>query len=141
MVLFSYWFHSGTFFPTEFPKCIFLFHYSENIHDLGSRYYVSTTQRAIRFKKVQAKKLMKSNISIFLREIAFLAVSNFFPVQKLIFGHFWNCNFSSNWFIWLHDFFLAWTFFNFLAHCVFTSVEFENCPVKTGLWRWKMIEY
>ena len=25
------------------------------------------------------------------REIAFLAVLNLFPVQKLIFGHFWNC--------------------------------------------------
>ena len=27
----------------------------------------------------------------FFREIAFLAVLNFFPVQKWIFGHFWNC--------------------------------------------------
>ena len=36
------------------------------------------------------KKLVKSNISkYFLREIAFLAVLNFVPVQKkLIFGHF-----------------------------------------------------
>ena len=40
-------------------------------------------------KKVQAKKLVKSNKSkFFFREIAFLAVLNFFPVQKLIFGHF-----------------------------------------------------
>ena len=39
-------------------------------------------QQARKFKKVQAKKLVKSN------EIAFLAVLNFFPVQKLIFGHF-----------------------------------------------------
>ena len=40
-------------------------------------------------KTVQAKKLMKSNKSkkIF-REIAFLAVLNFSPVQKLIFCHF-----------------------------------------------------
>ena len=43
------------------------------------------TQRARKFKKVQAKKLVKSNESIFFREIAFLAVLNFFPVQKLIF--------------------------------------------------------
>ena len=35
-------------------------------------------------KKVQAKKLVKSNKSIFFGEIAFLAVSNFFTVQKLI---------------------------------------------------------
>ena len=34
------------------------------------------------------KKVVKSNISIFFREIAFLKVLNFFPVQKLIFGHF-----------------------------------------------------
>ena len=40
-------------------------------------------------KKVQAKNLVKSNKSNFIfREIAFLAVLNFFPVQKLIFGHF-----------------------------------------------------
>ena len=38
--------------------------------------------------KSQGKKTVKSNI--FLREIAFLAVLNFFPVQKMIFGHFWN---------------------------------------------------
>ena len=34
------------------------------------------------------KKLVKSNKSNFFREIAFLTVLNFFPVQKLIFGHF-----------------------------------------------------
>ena len=39
-------------------------------------------------KKVRAKKLVKSNKSkIIFVEIAFLAVLNFFPVQKLIFGH------------------------------------------------------
>ena len=31
------------------------------------------------------------NQKIFFREIAFLAVLNFFPVQKLIFGQFRNC--------------------------------------------------
>ena len=30
-------------------------------------------------------------IKKYFREIAFLAVLNFFPVEKLIFGHFWNC--------------------------------------------------
>ena len=40
-------------------------------------------------KKVQAKKLVKSNkTKKILREIAFLAVLNYFPVKKLIFGHF-----------------------------------------------------
>ena len=52
----------------------------------------TASTRARKFKKVQAKKLVKSNKSkFFFREIAFLAVLNFFPVQKLIFGHFWNC--------------------------------------------------
>ena len=50
------------------------------------------THRARKYKKVQAKKLVKSNKSkIFFHEIAFLAVLNFFPVQKSIFGNFWNC--------------------------------------------------
>ena len=43
-------------------------------------------------KKAQAKKnLVKNQINhwvFFLRKIAFLAVLNFTPVQKLIFGHF-----------------------------------------------------
>ena len=29
---------------------------------------------------------------IFVREIAFLAVLNFFPIQNMIFGHIWNGN-------------------------------------------------
>ena len=35
------------------------------------------------------------------------SVLNFFSVQKLIFGHFWNHKnfFSWNWFIWFHEFF------------------------------------
>ena len=45
--------------------------------------------RARKFQKVRAKKLVKSNKSKnFFREIAFLAVLNFFLVQKLIFGQF-----------------------------------------------------
>ena len=46
------------------------------------------TQQAKKFEKAQAKKLVKSNKSIFLHEIAFLAVLKIFPHQKLIFGHF-----------------------------------------------------
>ena len=41
-------------------------------------------------KKVQGKKNSWNQINQF-REIAFLAVLNFFPVEKLIFGHFWYC--------------------------------------------------
>ena len=49
---------------------------------------------------------------------------NFLPVQKLIFGHVWNCK-ECNLVIKfiresdLFDFtsFLDWTFLNFLAHC------------------------
>ena len=59
--------------------------------------------------------------NFFFREIAFLAVLNFFPVQKLIFGHFWNCKkwnlvkkiFSWNWFIWFHEFFWPGLFYIF----------------------------
>ena len=54
---------------------------------------------------------------MFLHEIVFLAVLNFFLVQKLIFEHFWNCNkwnlpkkISWNWFIWFHEFFWPWLF-------------------------------
>ena len=43
-------------------------------------------QRARKFEKVQAKKLVKSKF--FFREIAFLAVLYFSLVQTLIFGHF-----------------------------------------------------
>ena len=47
--------------------------------------------KARKFKKVRAKKFVKSNKSKnFFPEIAFLAVLNFFPILKLIFGHFWN---------------------------------------------------
>ena len=56
-------------------------------------------------KKINQKKN-------FFHEIAFLAVLNFFPIQKMIFGHFWNCKKwnlvkknSWNWFIWFHKFF------------------------------------
>ena len=49
-------------------------------------YYTAAGQK---IKKVQAKKLVKSNKSkCFFREIAFLAFLNLFPVQKLIFDHF-----------------------------------------------------
>ena len=40
-------------------------------------------------QKIQAKILVKSNKSKKkICEIAFLAVLNFFPVEKMIFGHF-----------------------------------------------------
>ena len=49
----------------------------------------TNSQWARKFKKVQAKKLVKPNKSnLFFREIAFQAILNFFPVQKMIFGHF-----------------------------------------------------
>ena len=58
------------FFCSHFASCVF-------------------SQRARKFKKVQAKKLVKSNKSkYFFREIAFLAVLNFFPIQKLILAIF-----------------------------------------------------
>ena len=86
-------------------------------------------QRARKFKKVQAKKLVKSNKSNFFRDIAFLAVLNFFPSSKIDFWPFlkwqknriWSKNFSWNWFIsWV---FLAWTFSNFVAHKIYVLLQ------------------
>ena len=76
-------------------------------------------------KKVQAKKFVKSNGSkIFFREIAFSADLNFFPVPKLIFGHFWSYKkwiFVKNFFreidsIDFTSFFWPGLFLNFLAY-------------------------
>ena len=49
-------------------------------------------------------------LSNFFREIAYLTVLKFFPVQKLNFGHFWNCKKwnlvkKKNSWNWFHDFF------------------------------------
>ena len=90
---------------------------------LSNMYYHSGPEN---FKKSKQKKFVKSNkAKHFFREIAFLVVLNFFPVQKLIFSHFeiakngiWpNKKFRE---IDLFDFtsFLVWTFLNFLSHCV-----------------------
>ena len=52
-------------------------------------YFSNMSQLARKFKIVLAKKFVKSNKSKkFFLEIAFLADLNFFPVPKLIFGHF-----------------------------------------------------
>ena len=63
-------------------------------------------------KSRQKNSWKQINQIFFSREIALLAVLNFFPVQKLSFGHFWNCKKWNlvkkkfwNWFIWFHDFF------------------------------------
>jgi len=70
-------------------------------------------------KSPDRKKLVKSNKSknIF-REIAFLAVLNFFPAQSLIFGHFLKLQkiesgqkiFREITIFYFTSFFLAWTF-------------------------------
>ena len=56
----------------------------------GSRRAYPKPQWARKFKKVQDKKTREIKLikKKFFREIAFLAVLNFFLVQKLIFGHF-----------------------------------------------------
>ena len=46
--------------------------------------------------KMQFHEILLLNLhgkywKIIFREIEFLVVLNFFPVQKLILGHFWNC--------------------------------------------------
>ena len=70
------------------------------------------------WKKSRQKNLRNQINQFFSHETAFLAVLNFFPVQKLIFGHFWNgkkIEFvqTKSREIDLVDFtsFLAWTFF------------------------------
>ena len=52
------------------------------------RFHLMYPQQARKFKKVQAKKLVKSNKLIFFREIAFLAVLNFFPGSNIDFWPF-----------------------------------------------------
>ena len=85
-----------------------------NYSSCDQRHEILIHSRPENLKKSRSKKLVKSNKSkYFFCEIAFLAVLNFFPVQKLIFGHFWNCKkwnlgkqiFSWNWFIWFYEFF------------------------------------
>jgi len=49
--------------------------------------YFLTIHSILKIKIVQAKNSW-NQINDFFREITFLAVLNFFPVQKLIFGHF-----------------------------------------------------
>ena len=109
----------------------------------------------------------QTNQKKFFREIAFLAVLNFFPVQKLIFGQFWNCkkmefhekNFF--WLIWFHEFFCL-NFFKFsgllCSEGLFCGEELkrnrgmykttreklpkiEHCAI-LGRWRcwWQMVE-
>ena len=50
--------------------------------------FIILAQRARKFKKSRQKTREIKQIKTFFREIAFLAVLNFFPVHKLIFGHF-----------------------------------------------------
>ena len=91
---------------------------------------MGSTQRARKFKKVQAKKLVKSNKSNFFREIAFLAVLNFKNLFLAIFEIAKNGIWSKKFFVKLilFDFtsFFGWTFFNFLAYCdIFDAQKIE----------------
>ena len=77
-------------------------------------------------KKVQAKKLVKSNKSIFFfREIAFVADLNFFPSSKIDFWTFLKLQKNGIWskilfvkliYLISRDFWPG-LFLNFLAHC------------------------
>ena len=83
-------------------------------------------------KKVQAKKLLKSNKSIFFSWNCIFGSFKLFPSSKIDFWPFlklqkWNSakkNNSWNWFIWFHKFFWPGLFLNFLAHC---AAVFLNC--------------
>ena len=51
-------------------------------------------------------------------EIVFLAVLNFFPVQKLISGHFWNCKKKG---IWSKEFFVKLIYLSSRVFLAWTS--------------------
>ena len=89
----------------------------------GTRCHDSQWARKLK-KSMQKAHEIKENKNLF-SEIAFLAVLNFCPLQKLIFGHFWNCkkwnlvktnNFVKLIYLFSQGFF-GMDFFNFLAHC------------------------
>ena len=69
------WWHTIGIFAQD------LHYYNDDISGNWTNYFLAQWGR--KFKKVQAKKLMKSNKSFFC-EIAFLTVLNLFPVQKSI---------------------------------------------------------
>ena len=133
------WFHE--FFCLDFFKfCGPLWVYQQQQQQQQQQLQLIAQQQQLagmyywKFKKVQAKKLVKSNkLKKFFREIVFLAVLNFSLLQKLIFGHFWNCKKlnlvkknSWNWFIWFHEVFFALDFLNFLVHCdTFNVLTFD----------------
>ena len=77
--------------------------------------------------KSPGKKLVKTNKSFFSSEIAFLAVLNFFLVQKLIFGHFRNC---TKW-IFVKFFFREIDLFDFTSFFAWTFLIF--CPTEKCL--------
>ena len=94
-------------------------------------------------EKSRPKKLVKSNKSIWIGK----SFKNFFPVQKLIFGHFWNCKKKEfgqkNFFreIDLFDFtsFFGLDFSNFLARralvfsfSILTKANIETIPFRTS---------
>ena len=83
-------------------------------HQLGFNFQKYNTVGQKIKKSPGKKKNSWNQLNPFFCEIVFLAVLNFFPVQKLIFGHFWNCKNG----IWSkNEFFFCQDFLNFLAHC------------------------
>ena len=76
-------------------------------------------------KATQKNSWNQINQNFFLHQIVFLVVLNFFPVQKLIFGHFRNCkkwNLVNKKFCEIDlfvftSFFWPALFLNFLAYC------------------------
>ena len=82
-----------------------------------------------KFKKFQAKKTREINF-FFMKSHFWQFYVNYFPVQKLILGHFWN---FKNWnlvkkilvklIFFISRVFLAWTFFYIFWPTVQSSVE------------------
>ena len=93
--------------------------------------FLKVSGRPENLKKSRQKKLVKSNKSKkFFREIAFLAVLNFFPSSKIDFWPFLKLQkmafgqnkFSWNWFIWFHDLF----YFIFSWNCIEINIFFNR---------------
>ena len=100
------------------------------------------SQRARKLKKVQAKKLVKLNKSKnFFSWNCILGSFKLFPSKKIDFWPFlkWQKmefdqkDFSWNWNIWFHEFFLAWTFLNFWPTVILWWFHF----IYLGWWRRK----
>ena len=106
--LFSRIFHfsSPLAFESALPSCLYSLKVicrHHNVHKqhsaMGQKWKNSAINKKKSLLRVTSQKFLKKSrqknswnqINKKTHKIAFLVVLNFFPVQKLIFGYFWNC--------------------------------------------------